>query len=116
MYDLSIEKVLEEFHFYVRQGKDGQIHFFVKDQEVTQKIRDSRITEKVSPLSAKEFVRKKLLASAGAGFCFGQPRGIRRARYGNRSLSGRRCQILFDGRRCGARTKKISRAQRKIPQ
>jgi cytidylate kinase len=59
--DLAIEQALEGFHFYARQERDGQMHFFVGSQEVTEKIREPKITEKVSPLSAKEFLRKKLL-------------------------------------------------------
>jgi cytidylate kinase len=59
--DVDIEKALQEFRFYTRQTRDGQVHFFVGDQEVTKEIRCPEITEKVSPLSAKAFLRKKLL-------------------------------------------------------
>ncbi len=59
--DALLEKALEEFHFYARQKRDGQIHFFVGSQEVTEEIRKPKITELVSPLSARPLIRKKLL-------------------------------------------------------
>ncbi|MFA5250402.1 MAG: (d)CMP kinase [Parachlamydiales bacterium] len=58
--EAAIKDALADFHFEVRL-ENGEKHYLVDGQEVTDKIRSLEITEKVSTVAAKGFVREELV-------------------------------------------------------
>lgn len=52
---------LETFHFHIRM-KQGRVHYYVGDLDVTNEIRSQTVTLNVSKVSANPYVRKKLVA------------------------------------------------------
>ena len=57
----SLIAFLETFHFTLRM-RQGQVHYYVGEQEITEEIRSQAVTLNVSKVAANQRVRDKLVA------------------------------------------------------
>ncbi|MBN1915205.1 MAG: (d)CMP kinase [Parachlamydiales bacterium] len=57
----QIERALNDFFLDIHKDEQGDNHYFVESQEITQAIRSKEVTEVVSQVSALEVVRKNLV-------------------------------------------------------
>jgi len=63
--DISDEKatahLLKEFHYIIKKDHEGKVKYFIGETEITDAIRSEKVTNFVSEVSAKGYIRRALV-------------------------------------------------------